>query len=109
MSKVEPRRKNIKQKKLQAKQGNQELQVANWLTTILEKLLLTVAELNKHAKLHGINHLVNQKHHPLERLLWFTLVIAAFYGVFYIGNNQMKRYRANPTVISLERGIFIAP
>lgn len=68
-----------------------------------------IGELNKRGKLHGIDHFVNQKYHPLERLFWFSLVAAAFYGVFYIGNNQMERYRANPTVISLERGTFTAP
>jgi Amiloride-sensitive sodium channel len=79
------------------------------LSSYLEKSIDFIAELNKRAKLHGIDHFVNKRYHPLERLLWFTLVIAAFYGVFYVGNNQMKRYSANPTVISLERGDSIAP
>lgn len=70
----------------------------------LMNIIKIIAELNKHLKLHGIDHLVNERYHPLERLLWLALVVAAFLGVFYVGNNQMKRYNANPTVISLERG-----
>lgn len=70
----------------------------------LETLNEYVTELNKHAKLHGIDHVVNKRYHPLERLFWLALVIAASYGIFSIGNSQMERYRANPTVISIERG-----
>jgi hypothetical protein len=71
---------------------------------VLDKLAQFIGELNKRGKLHGIDHLVNKNYHPLERFLWLSLVLAAFYGVFYIGNTQFERYRANPTVISLERG-----
>lgn len=70
----------------------------------LETLNEYVTELNKHAKLHGIDHVVNKRYHPLERLFWLALVISASYGIFSIGNSQMERYRANPTVISIERG-----
>lgn len=83
--------------------------VTNVFSSNLEDFMQLVAQLNERSKLHGIDHFVNKKYHPLERVLWFTLVIAAFYGVFYIGNNQMERYRANPTVISLERGTFMTP
>lgn len=72
----------------------------------LDQVNKVVAELNKRGKLHGIDQIVNKNYHPLERLLWLTLVIAAFFGVFYIGYNQMERFSANPTVISLERGKF---
>jgi Amiloride-sensitive sodium channel len=70
----------------------------------LENIVEFIGELNKRGKLHGIDHLVNKNYHPLERFLWLSLVLAAFYGVFFIGNTQFERYRANPTVISLERG-----
>lgn len=79
------------------------------ILNLLNHLRQFIEELNKRGKLHGIDHLVNGKYHPLERFLWFLLVIAAFYSVFNISNSQMERYRANPTVISLERGTFIAP
>lgn len=90
---------------------SQRVDKAKRVTSVssFEKLMQLVGDLNKHIKLHGIDHFVNQKYHPLERILWFALVVAAFFGVFYIGNKQAERYRANPTVISLERGTFIVP
>lgn len=104
---LENKKKVIAQRKSRA--GGFDIQlVTNGLWKSMRELMQLVAELNKRGKLHGIDHFVNTKYHSLERLLWFTLVIAAFYGVFYVGNNQMERYRANPTVISLERGTFIA-
>jgi Amiloride-sensitive sodium channel len=63
-----------------------------------------VSELNKRGKLHGIDHFVNKDYHPVERFLWLLLVLGAFYGVLSVGDTQLERFRANPTVISLERG-----
>lgn len=79
-------------------------QVSKVLFNKLDQVNKVIADLNKHGKLHGIDQIVNKNYHPLERLLWLSLVVAAFYGVFYIGYNQMERFSANPTVISLERG-----
>lgn len=80
--------------------------VNNVIAKFGENLVHIVAELNKRGKLHGIDHFVNLRYHPVERILWFALVIAAFCGVFFIGKYQMERYVANPTVISIERGTF---
>lgn len=80
--------------------------VTQVISSIVDKLIQIVAELNKRGKLHGIDHFVNIKYHPLERFLWLSLICAAFGGVFFIGNSQMERFRANPTVISLERGRY---
>lgn len=96
--------KAINQPKLPAKRIRL---VNNVIEKFGEDLVHVVAELNRRVRLHGINHIVNKRHHPAERSLWLALVIAAFCGVFIVGNNQMKRYSANPTVISIERGTFV--
>lgn len=98
--------KVINQPKLRAKRITT---VNNVIAKLGENLVYVVAELNKRGKLHGIDHFVNKRYHPVERILWLALVIAAFCGVFFIGNKQMERYVANPTVISIERGTFVAP
>lgn len=82
--------------------------VTNAISTNTERIIQFIAELNKRGKFHGIDHFVNKKYHPIERFLWLCLVIAAFYGCYYVGNNQMERFAASPTVISIERGTFIA-
>ena len=97
----------ISRRKIQTKKFGVK-NVAKVVSKIIKNVNVLVGVLNKRGKLHGIDHLVNKKYHPLERFLWFLLVIAAFYCVFEIGNHQMERYSANPTVISLERGTLIA-
>ncbi|CRK95678.1 CLUMA_CG009136, isoform A [Clunio marinus] len=72
-------------------------------SNISESVFRIIAKLNQYAKLHGINHCVNKRYHLVERFLWLTFVFSAFSGVFFVGNKQMERYTANPTVISLER------
>lgn len=62
-------------------------------------------ELNRHAKFHGISHVVNTRLHPLERILWLTLVSTSFYIIFRIGYFQVTRYIDKPTVISIDRGV----
>lgn len=37
------------------------------------------------------------------RIFWFFIVVILSCGVFYMWYNQWARYKANPTVISLER------
>lgn len=87
-------------------QVEQSQLVSKFFSNYTNQLVVVISELNKRGKLHGIDHFVTKSYHPLERFLWLILVIAAFYGVFYVGNSQMIRFRANPTVISLERGTF---
>lgn len=92
------------QRKVQAQQSQS---ISERISKFSNDFFGVIAELNKRGKLHGIDHFVNKRYHPLERFLWLMLVIAAFFGVFYIANSQLERFRANPTVISLERGTFM--
>lgn len=39
----------------------------------------------------------------IHRFLWLVIMFAFGFGVFYLCYNQWARYKANPTVISLER------
>lgn len=64
----------------------------NFLAILLQK-----------TNVHGIKFVFNQRHHPFERLVWLSVIIAACYGAFSISSKQYERYVANPTVISLER------
>lgn len=73
----------------------------------LKRIFHSIAELNKRGRIHGIDHIVNNKYHPLERFLWFSVICCTIFSGIYIGKRQMQRYNANPTVISLERGNFI--
>jgi hypothetical protein len=67
-----------------------------------------IAELNRRGHFHGVNHIVNNRHHPFERFLWFMLVVCTIYCGIFVGRNQMERFSDNPTVISLERGNFLS-
>lgn len=60
-------------------------------------------ELNRHAKFHGISHIVNTRLHPLERVLWLLLVSISLYIIFRIGYSQVTRFIEKPTVISIDR------
>lgn len=62
-----------------------------------------IKDLLNTSSIHGFNHIVARKRHPLERIVAFILVIAAFYGVFFLNNLTLSRYFNNPTVISMER------
>uniref|UniRef100_A0A1B0FV54 Putative sodium channel protein nach rhagoletis zephyria n=1 Tax=Lutzomyia longipalpis TaxID=7200 RepID=A0A1B0FV54_LUTLO len=59
--------------------------------------------MNEVSQTHGVNYILDERLHPLERLVWVVIVISAFCGAISIGSNQLGRYNANPTVISLER------
>lgn len=53
--------------------------------------------------IHGFNHITKKGYHPIERLIWITLVICAVCTVASVSNVFLERYRENPTVISMER------
>jgi hypothetical protein len=74
------------------------------ITNAIESVCNVIRDLNHFAKLHGISHIVNKRLHPIERFLWLLCVSASFYFIFRIGYSQITRYKANPTVISIERG-----
>ncbi|CAO1346128.1 unnamed protein product [Diamesa serratosioi] len=77
--------------------------VGKIILNFFASILKFIEELNKRANIHGLQHAVNTKLHPLERLVWLAFVAVACYGVYSIGQKQLDRYDANPTVISLER------
>lgn len=56
--------------------------------------------------IHGFNHITKKGYHPIERLLWFSLVALATYEVVKVSQIFLDRYRKNPTVISMERDRF---
>lgn len=53
---------------------------------IFATILKFIEELNKRANIHGLQHAVNTKLHPLERIVWLLFVVGACYGVYSIGN-----------------------
>jgi hypothetical protein len=103
MAKKASKKKAVNQPKIKPWKLDWQKVVLN-VSGKFEIFLLLVGNLNQRLRLHGINHILNKRYHPLERILWLFLVIASFFGVALVVNKQMARYKANPTVISLERG-----
>lgn len=64
------------------------------------RLFLTVSTI------HGFNHLADTKKHPIEIILWASLVGVAVYGATVLSSLTLTRYQENPTVISMERDRF---
>ncbi|RZC34463.1 pickpocket protein 11-like [Asbolus verrucosus] len=58
------------------------------------------------SSIHGLPHITAQKRHPVEIVIWVTLVTAAVYGAFVLSSMTLRRYIENPTVISVERDRF---
>jgi Amiloride-sensitive sodium channel len=90
--------------KVVKKENSKILIAIKAIVNVIESVCDIARELNKFARLHGISHIVNKRLHPIERFLWFLFVSASFYFIFRIGYSQIIRYKANPTVISIERG-----
>ncbi|XP_053686563.1 uncharacterized protein LOC128736108 [Sabethes cyaneus] len=60
-------------------------------------------KLIKKLGIQGVQHALDRKKHFLERILWLLLIALAMYGALFIGLHQMERFRANPTVIQLDK------
>ncbi|XP_018327615.1 sodium channel protein Nach-like [Agrilus planipennis] len=52
---------------------------------------------------HGVNHIFNFKTLLIERVCWVLAVSFCFYGLCVIGLSNIRRFRENPTVISIEK------
>lgn len=64
--------------------------VSKVILNFFASILKFIEELNKRANIHGLQHAVNTKLHPLERLVWLAFVVAACYGVYSIGNIKIS-------------------
>lgn len=64
--------------------------VSKIILNFFASILKFIEELNKRANIHGLQHALNTKLHPLERLVWLGFVGAACYGVYSIGNIKIS-------------------
>ncbi|KAG6457364.1 hypothetical protein O3G_MSEX010277, partial [Manduca sexta] len=58
------------------------------------------------SSIHGLNHLVAPRRHPLEVILWLTVVGLCVFGSVYLSQTTWLRYQSSPTVISMDRDMF---
>lgn len=57
--------------------------------------------------IHGLAHLtIQQRRHPVETVMWLSLIVVAIYGTAILSTMTLQRYTRNPTVISMERDRF---
>ncbi|XP_037868898.1 pickpocket protein 28 [Bombyx mori] len=60
----------------------------------------------KTSSIHGLNHIVAARRHPLEILLWLITVGLCAFGSLYLSQTTWSRYQSSPTVISMDRDMF---
>ncbi|XP_058123055.1 uncharacterized protein LOC131294072 [Anopheles ziemanni] len=53
--------------------------------------------------LPGLQYVFDRRKHPLERVSWVLVILAAIRGVLLLGQYQYARYAANPTAIQLDK------
>ncbi|XP_017781531.1 PREDICTED: uncharacterized protein LOC108566244 [Nicrophorus vespilloides] len=53
--------------------------------------------------IHGVPLIAAPRIHPLERLFWVLIVVAAISGAVAVALKNVSRYYANPTVVSLQK------
>uniref|UniRef100_T1GCI2 Ion transport domain-containing protein n=1 Tax=Megaselia scalaris TaxID=36166 RepID=T1GCI2_MEGSC len=68
-----------------------------------ENIEYTLTEAGKVSGVLALRQIANRTLHPLERLFWLLLILAAIYGVNLLTKTQIHRYAESPTVISLDR------
>ncbi|XP_031616334.1 sodium channel protein Nach-like [Contarinia nasturtii] len=69
----------------------------------VDQCIQKIGKFLKFLNFDGIQHLTDPNRHIFERIFWLSIVFLFGFGVFYLCFNQWSRYKANPTVISLER------
>uniref|UniRef100_A0A2H1VM38 SFRICE_025969 n=1 Tax=Spodoptera frugiperda TaxID=7108 RepID=A0A2H1VM38_SPOFR len=58
------------------------------------------------SSIHGLNHLVADKRHLFEIILWFTIILLSGFGSLYLSQMTWSRYQSSPTVVSMDRDMF---
>ncbi|KAL0832439.1 hypothetical protein ABMA28_000671 [Loxostege sticticalis] len=58
------------------------------------------------SSIHGLNHMVAAGRHPLEVVLWLTVVGLSVFGSVYLSRTTWIRYQSSPTVVSMDRDMF---
>ncbi|XP_028165409.1 pickpocket protein 11-like [Ostrinia furnacalis] len=58
------------------------------------------------SSIHGLNHMVAIGRHPLEVVLWLTMVGLSVFGSVYLSRTTWTRYQSSPTVVSMDRDMF---
>uniref|UniRef100_A0A182N7P2 Sodium channel protein Nach n=1 Tax=Anopheles dirus TaxID=7168 RepID=A0A182N7P2_9DIPT len=53
--------------------------------------------------LPGLQYVFDQRKHPLERVFWVLVILAAVRGMLFLGQYQYARYAANPTAIQMDK------
>ncbi|KFB51100.1 AGAP006720-PA-like protein [Anopheles sinensis] len=53
--------------------------------------------------LPGLQYVFDHRKHPLERVFWVLVILAAIRGVLFLAQFQYARYAANPTAIQLDK------
>uniref|UniRef100_A0A182R2H4 Sodium channel protein Nach n=1 Tax=Anopheles funestus TaxID=62324 RepID=A0A182R2H4_ANOFN len=51
----------------------------------------------------GLQYVFDHRKHPLERIFWVLVILAALRGMLFLGQYQYARYRANPTAIQMDK------
>ncbi|KAF9414786.1 hypothetical protein HW555_007418 [Spodoptera exigua] len=57
------------------------------------------------SSIHGLNHLVADRRHCFEIILWFTIILLSGFGSLYLSQMTWSRYQSSPTVVSMDRDI----
>ncbi|XP_052895714.1 uncharacterized protein LOC128302905 [Anopheles moucheti] len=51
----------------------------------------------------GLQYVFDHRKHPLERMFWVLVILAAFRGMLFLCQYQYARYGANPTAIQMDK------
>ncbi|XP_023945162.2 sodium channel protein Nach-like [Bicyclus anynana] len=73
---------------------------------LIEKIRDYVVLFLETSTIHGFNHLVNDRRHPCEVILWLIVVMISLYGTISISWMTWTRYQSSPTVISIDRNMY---
>ncbi|GAB0087900.1 uncharacterized protein DMENIID0001_022620 [Sergentomyia squamirostris] len=72
----------------------------------LQKFQYFIVNFFRETSIHGFVHVVSIGVHLIERILWLSFVILAFYSTSSLSQRIWKRYQESPTVISMDRNMF---
>uniref|UniRef100_A0A182PHU5 Sodium channel protein Nach n=1 Tax=Anopheles epiroticus TaxID=199890 RepID=A0A182PHU5_9DIPT len=51
----------------------------------------------------GLQYVFDRRKHPVERIFWLLVILAAIWGMLFLCQYQYDRYRASPTAIQLDK------